>query len=83
MKFQFRNKTKVKPQYGLTPLGKIKAEEFHIAGAKGEVIGTLEEIGSGTIGEIAEASKMTPERVKLILQSLISNGYVGKINTDE
>ncbi len=87
IKFQLfggaKAKRKLMPHYGLTPLGKIKAEEFHISGPKGEVMAALESNGESTISEIAESARMTPERVKQVLQSLVANGYVRKVATED
>ncbi len=82
IKFGFLNK-KVKPQYSLTPLGETKAEEFKVSGPKGEVISALEQVGPATVHEIAQAAKMTPGLAKRILASLISSGWVRKVNAEE
>ena len=81
----FRKKTVVGTNgtYGLTPLGKTKAEDLTISGAKGQVAAALNENGASSITDIAEETRMSPERVKNTLKILIRNGYVRKVNTEE
>ena len=68
--------------YGLTALGKTKAEEFSLSGPKWEVLAVLNENGPSSVSEIAEESKSSTDKIKAILRMLIRSGYVRRV-TDE
>ena len=74
---------KRRSNYQLTALGKSKAEQVSISGARGAVVMTLENIGPCTISEIASESKMSPAQVKQAVQILIRDGWASKVTGDE
>jgi len=74
---------KSRANYQLTALGKTKAEGFHMLGTKGEVVTVLENIGPCTVSEIANEVKMSPTRVKQIIQVLVRDGWVRKVTAEE
>jgi DNA-binding MarR family transcriptional regulator len=78
-----RVKTKVSEHahYGLTPLGKIKAEGYSLSGAEGEVIAAIED-DNDMVPEICNATKFTPEKVKWVIKRLIRKGYVQQLRED-
>ena len=76
--------SKTRANYQLTAKGKIKAEEFSVSGAKGEVIGALENSESPcTVSEIANTARMSPSKVRQIIQVLIRDGWVRKVTSEE
>jgi len=78
-----RRKTRVskRAHYGLTPLGKIKAEDFKITGARGAVIAAIDDDNS-TVQEICDDQRMQPEKVEWIIKKLIREGYVQELRGD-
>ena len=75
---------KPRTNYMLTAKGKVKAEEVSISGPKGEVVMALDASESpSTISEISNASRMSPQRVKQAVQSLIREGWVRKVSAEE
>ena len=70
---------KYRSNYQLTQLGKTKAEQINISGARGEVVMALENIGPCTISELSNETKMSPARVKQVMQVLIRDGWVMKV----
>lgn len=81
--FEGRKKMKVRPSYSLTPLGRVKAEELRLTGAKGIVASAIEELESATVREISEKTSMQPERVKEVLKMLAHEGYVRQVSNEE
>jgi len=73
-----KTKTSVssKANYGLTPLGKVKAEEGELAGARGRVLGAVQSLSFSTPSEIATEANLPIERVKQVLKVLIKRGFV-------
>lgn len=69
--------------YGLTQLGKTKAEEFAMSGPKWEVAAMLNENGPSSVSEIAEEAKTSTGKVKAILRTLIKSGYARRVNAEE
>lgn len=69
--------------YGLTALGKTKAEEFQLQGVKWQVAAYLDENGASSVSEIAEETKISPEKLKKILKQMIAGGYVRRVTQDE
>lgn len=69
--------------YGLTPLGKTKAEELALQGKKGLVAASLNENGASSISEISEDTKISSENVKTLLRILLKNGYARKVSSEE
>lgn len=74
---------KSRANYQLTALGKVKAEQFNVVGTKGEVVTALENIGPCTISELANETKMSPERVKQAVQVLVRDGWARKVTSEE
>lgn len=62
---------------GLTAVGKQKADNFDGDGALFVVLATIAENGGvATIREIAQDTRMTPDKVQSIVKRLIKSGYV-------
>lgn len=74
---------KHRSNYQLTQLGKTKAEQINISGARGEVVMALESIGPCTISELSNEVKMSPTHVKQTMQILIRDGWVSKVTGEE
>lgn len=74
---------KAKANYQLTSLGTTKAENFNLAGAKGEVVMALENSAPCTTAELANETHLSPNRVKHIIEILIRDGWVRKVSGDE
>jgi len=74
---------KTRKNYQLTALGKTKAEQYNVAGAKGEVMVSLENIGPCTITEIANDTKMTPNSAKQIVKALVRDGWARKVTAED
>lgn len=68
--------------YGLTTLGKTKAEEFALHGPKWEVLATLNENGPSSVSEIADETNMNATKVKGILRDLKASGYIQVVSHD-
>lgn len=68
--------------YGLTPLGKTKAEEFSLAGSRWEVLACLSENGPSSVTEISGEVRTSPEKVKAMLKGLIRSGYVRQVSSE-
>ena len=60
----------------LTPVGRQKAEQLSLEGPKFDVIATLHEDGTQSIGEIASKTGMQANKVKEVCKSLARSGYV-------
>ena len=74
---------KYRSNYQLTALGKTKAEQINISGARGEVVMALENIGPCTISELSNETKMSPTKVKQVMQVLIRDGWARKVTGEE
>lgn len=62
--------------YGVTPLGKQKAEEFALSGPRLTVLQHIAENAPCSPTEIVRECNMSDEKVRHILRSLINEGYV-------
>ena len=62
--------------YGVTPLGKQKAEEFALSGPRLSVLQHIAENAPCSVNEIVRECNMNDEKVKHVLRSLMSEGYV-------
>lgn len=71
-------KQRARANYQLTPLGETKAEQFNMSGARGIVVGALQDCQPATIAEIAKQAKLSPEKVNRVLTSLMGDGWVMK-----
>lgn len=80
--FKAKSQVGLHSTYGLTPLGKTKAEEFSLHGPKWEVLASLNENGPSSVSEISEQVKAGPEKTKSILRGLVKSGYVRKVAQD-
>jgi len=73
-------KTKAKvgkhQSYGVTALGKEKAEQFALSGPRLKVLAHLAEEGPSSVGEVERECSMSNEKTTLILRGLINDGYV-------
>jgi DNA-binding MarR family transcriptional regulator len=47
------------------------------------ILAHLNENGVSTIGEISQDVKASPQKVKMIVRSLMRKGYVRKVNQEE
>lgn len=74
---------KYRANYQLTSLGKTKAENFNVIGAKGEVVTALEGVGPCTISELANEIKMSPQKVRQIIDVLIRDGWARKVTGED
>jgi len=68
---------------GLTTLGKTKAEQHSLEGPKFDVLDMLDAAGPSTVSEIAQECKMSPNKAKSIVRSLIAAGYARRIRDGE
>lgn len=67
---------------GLTSLGSTKAESVYGAeGAKGQILLMLKDAGPSSLSEIAEETKMSPNKVKSHVKELISSGYIRRVGS--
>jgi len=73
---------KSRANYQLTQLGKTKAENFNVLGDRGEVVTALENVGPCTINELANETRMTPMKVKQVMQVLVRDGWVMKVTAE-
>ena len=74
---------KHRSNYQLTTLGRTKAEQINISGARGEVVMALENIGPCPISELASEIKMSSPQAKQVMQILIRDGWARKVNVGE
>ena len=74
---------KHRSNYQLTSLGKTKAEQINLSGARGEVVMALENIGPCTLSELANETKMSSGMVKQAVEILIRDGWVRKVTGEE
>lgn len=71
----------VRASYGLTELGKTKAETFSLEGPTWEVLAYLDENGPCSFNELVEGCHMKTENMKTMLKRLIVSGYVRAVTT--
>ena len=62
--------------YGLTELGKTKAETFGLEGVTWQILGYLNDNGPSSLNDICEGLHFMPERAREILNRLITSRYV-------
>lgn len=66
---------------GLTPLGAAKAESLAgPSGIKGQILLTLKDAGPSSLGDIAEETHISFNRVQPTVKSLLACGYVRKVS---
>jgi hypothetical protein len=81
--FKPKSKVGLHHTYGLTPLGKVKAEKHaEEDGGKWAVLNCLNDDEASSISEISESTKIKPEKVKAILKTFIGNGYVRRVSQE-
>ena len=73
----------VNTTFGLTPLGKTKAEQFSMQGPRFDVLAVLDEGGPCSISEIAEETKMSTNKIKQIIKQLVVSNYVRKVGNED
>lgn len=66
--------------YGLTEVGKVKAEEFGVQGKGWKVLSYLDDNGTSSVREICEGLGLKEEDTTEILRRMISDGYVRRIS---
>lgn len=69
-------------EFGLTPRGKHKAEEFG-GDTKSRILATIDELGPSTISEIAKESGISRGKCEKIIRWLVQHGYVSVVRGDE
>lgn len=62
--------------YGVTPLGKQKAEEFALSGPRLKVLQHISENAPCSVTEVEKECGMNNEKVMVILRTLMNDGYV-------
>ena len=62
--------------YGVTPLRKQKAQEFALSGPRLTVLQHIAENAPCSVSELVRECGMSEEKIKLILKSLMSDGYI-------
>jgi len=77
-----RSQAGINVTFGLTPLGKTKAEQFSATGPKFDILAALDEGGPSSVSEIAEETKMSTNKVKTIIKQLVASGYVRKVHSE-
>ena len=65
--------------YGLTELGKQKAETFGLEGPTWEVLGYLNDNGPSSLNDICDGLHLKTERAREILNRLINSRYVAVV----
>ena len=72
-----------KQSYGVTTLGKEKAEKFDLSGPRWKVLAYLSEEGPSSVNEIMKETGLSDEKAMLILRGLIADGYVISVSQGE
>jgi len=62
--------------YGLTELGKQKAETFGLEGPTWQVLGYLNDNGPSTLTDICEGLHLKSDRARELLNRLINSRYI-------
>lgn len=70
------SRVNMRANYGVTPLGMVKAQEGEIPGNRGKVLDAVYNLSASEPAEIAQEANLPPEQVKRILRVLIKKGYV-------
>ena len=69
--------------YGVTPLGKKKAEEFALSGPRWKVLAYIAEEGPCSVSEVEKEAGMGTDKAKLILRGLLNDGYIQAVSQGE
>ena len=77
-----RQRINASTTFSVTPLGKQKAEAFG-SDPKSRVLIALDEIGSGSVKEVAEEAHLGRGQCENILVALVRGGYVHSIKSAE
>jgi len=83
VKITLFNGPKYRANYQLTSLGKTKAENFNVNGTKGEVVMALDGVGPCTISELSNEIKMSPTKVRQVMDVLIRDGWARKVTGED
>lgn len=67
----------------LTPLGKTKAEQFSLEGPRFDILASLLEDGTQSIGEISAKTGHSANKVKEVCRSLATSGYIKFIKVQQ
>lgn len=82
--FKFgKNSGGTRDNFGLTALGKKKAEDFSESTPKNKVLAFINENGTSTLPDIAQGIGSSTQKTKLILKSLQKDGYVRVAGQEE
>jgi DNA-binding MarR family transcriptional regulator len=78
---QFKPKAKVgkRSLYGLTEVGKLKAEEFGVEGKGWKILSYLDDNGTSSLREICEGLGWKEEDTREILRRMMNEGYVRRV----
>lgn len=78
---QFKPRQKVgrRSLYGLTEIGKVKAEEFGVQGRGWKVLSFLDDNGTSSLRDICEGLGWKEEDTQEILRRLLNDGFVRRI----
>ncbi len=79
---QFKPKAKVGKRglYGLTEVGKLKAEEFGVEGKGWKMLSWLDDNGASSLREISEGLGLKEEDTKELLRRMMNEGYVRRVS---
>jgi len=69
--------------FGLTEIGRKKADEFSSGGSKFEVLATLREQGTCTLGELSDETHIGMDKLKHIIKILKAQGYVRYVGGED
>lgn len=71
-----RARVGIHQSYGVTALGKQKAEQFALDGPPWKILAHIAEDGPCSISELEKEVGMSNDKVKRVLKGLIDDGYV-------
>jgi len=75
-------KSKKATNIAITSVGKRKVEELSSGGIKFDLLSYLEDNGSSSVSELAEATRANEHKIKLIIQSMEKDGWVKRSESD-
>ena len=75
-------KGKKQSNIAITQTGKRKVEELSAGGIKFDILSYLEDNGSSSINELADATRANEHKVRMTIKSMIHDGWV-KESTSE
>lgn len=83
LRVPFERQSDSKIMAAITPEGKQEAENFASSGPKFDVLATLNERSPLSIGQICHETSLDVSRMKHILNELVRDGYVRKVQQGE